>query len=227
MLFCCCCCSYFCTDITNGYFNWNSWQCLHLVSECQTSEWLPRPGPGWLVCSEACLNQLAAWMARLILTGIHRNPWQYFFFFNEISLFVGITDKGRRIPSLSQTHDCAFVLFLTITHSALPGKIHSFPLQLQLNVSIILKIIMLPKRMNITGWMLLQFSCCFWHNNNLRKTRFKTPVFGSSTDSYVWLWWSYSQHCYSIMLGLLKMLQRLHKRVISFYCIQVQAKMNK
>lgn len=151
MLFCCCC-SYFCTDITNGYFNWNSWQCLHLVLECHTSEWLPRPGPGWLVCSEACLNQLAAWIARLILTSIHWNPWQYFFFFNEISLFVGITDKGRRIPSLSQTHDCAFVLFPSITHSWAPFLV-KFILSLynfswifwNLNVFIILKIIMLPK----------------------------------------------------------------------------------
>lgn len=70
---------FFCTDITNGYFNWNFWHCLHLVLEWQTSEWLARPGPGWLVCSEACLNQLAAWIARLILTGIHWNPLQFFF----------------------------------------------------------------------------------------------------------------------------------------------------
>lgn len=72
-----------CTDITNGYFNWNFWHCLHLVLEWQTSEWLARPGLGWLVCSEACLNQLAAWIACLILTGIHWNPCllSFFFFF--------------------------------------------------------------------------------------------------------------------------------------------------
>lgn len=35
-----------CTDITNGYFNWNFWHCLHLVLEWQTSEWLARPGLG-------------------------------------------------------------------------------------------------------------------------------------------------------------------------------------
>lgn len=37
---------FFCTDITNGYFNWNFWHCLHLVLEWQTSEWLARPGLG-------------------------------------------------------------------------------------------------------------------------------------------------------------------------------------
>lgn len=36
----------FCADITNGYFNWNFWHCLHLVLEWQTSEWLVSPGPG-------------------------------------------------------------------------------------------------------------------------------------------------------------------------------------
>lgn len=40
-------CSFFYgTDITNGYFNWNFWHCLHLVLERQTSEWLLRPGAG-------------------------------------------------------------------------------------------------------------------------------------------------------------------------------------
>lgn len=34
----------FCTDITNGYFNWNFWHCLHLVLKWQTSEWLAMPG---------------------------------------------------------------------------------------------------------------------------------------------------------------------------------------
>lgn len=77
---------FFCTDITNGYFNWNFWHCLHLVLEWQTSEWLARPGPGWLVCSEAYLNQLAAWIACLILTGIHWNPWQCFFLNKILSL---------------------------------------------------------------------------------------------------------------------------------------------
>lgn len=80
-----------CTDITNGYFNWNFWHCLHLVLEWQTSEWLARPGLGWLVCSEACLNQLAAWIACLILTGIHWNPCllSFFFFFLKQDPFFG------------------------------------------------------------------------------------------------------------------------------------------
>lgn len=69
---------FFCTDITNGYFNWNFWRCLHLALEWQMSEWLARPGLGWLVCSEACLNQLAAWIACLILAGIQWNPWHFF-----------------------------------------------------------------------------------------------------------------------------------------------------
>lgn len=93
---------FFCTDITNGYFNWNFWHCLHLVLEWQTSEWLARPGLGWLVCSEACLNQLAAWIARLILTGIHWNPWHFFFFFKQDSFFgekVWNNQQGRENTS--------------------------------------------------------------------------------------------------------------------------------
>jgi len=89
---------FFCTDITNGYFNWNFWHCLHLVLEWQTSECLVRPGLGWLVCSEACLNQLAAWIARLILTGIHCTLF-FFFFLNNISFFFGITNKGQENTS--------------------------------------------------------------------------------------------------------------------------------
>lgn len=46
----------------------------------QVSGW-----PGWLVCSEAWLNQLAAWIARLILTGIHGNPLQFFFLYKILS----------------------------------------------------------------------------------------------------------------------------------------------
>lgn len=87
---------FFCTDITNGYFNWNFWHCLHLVSEWQTSEWLARPGLGWLVCSEACLNQLAAWIACLILTGFHWNPWLFFFLWASSLEKCGITNKGER-----------------------------------------------------------------------------------------------------------------------------------
>ena len=36
----------YCTGITNGYFNWNFWHCLHLALEEQTSEWLAKQGPG-------------------------------------------------------------------------------------------------------------------------------------------------------------------------------------
>lgn len=148
----------FCTDITNGYFNWNFWHCLHLASEWQTSEWLARPGPGWLVCSEVCLNQLAAWIAHLILTGIHWNPWQFFLktrFFLSLEK-AGITNKGQRMPPASLKHDFAFVLmvqftcfyanslfwcfcnvkikWLTNVVAASQSWIHSFPVQLYVEV---------------------------------------------------------------------------------------------
>lgn len=148
----------FCTDITNGYFNWNFWHCLHLASEWQTSEWLARPGPGWLVCSEVCLNQLAAWIAHLILTGIHWNPWQFFLktrFFLSLEK-AGITNKGQRMPPASLKHDFAFVLmvqftcfyanslfwcfcnvkikWLTNVVAVSQSWIHSFPVQLYVEV---------------------------------------------------------------------------------------------
>lgn len=61
----------------------------------QVSGWRG-PGPGWLVCSEACLNQLAAWIDRLILTSIHWNPWQVFlFFFFKLDSFFGKRETER------------------------------------------------------------------------------------------------------------------------------------
>lgn len=97
---------FFCTDITNGYFNWNFWHCLHLVLEWQTSECLVRPGPGWLVCSEACLNQLAAWIARLILTGIHCTF--FFFFFKQHFFFLWNNQQGTREYLLLPWHMTSF-----------------------------------------------------------------------------------------------------------------------
>lgn len=77
----------------------------------QVSGW-----PGWLVCSEAWLNQLAAWIARLILTGIHGNPLQFFFYTRFfLRIRSGITNKGERIPSPSLKHDFLFVLPVQFT----------------------------------------------------------------------------------------------------------------
>lgn len=61
------------TDILIGTFGTVSILCWkdRQVSGCWGR------GPGWLVCSEACLNQLAAWIARLSLTGIHWDPWHF------------------------------------------------------------------------------------------------------------------------------------------------------
>lgn len=96
----------FCTDITNGYFNWNFWHCLHLVLKWQTSEWLAMPGLRWLVCSEVCLNQLAAWIARLIPSGIPWNPWHFSSLWKKSSTKRGL----KKIPPAFWKRGFAFVL---------------------------------------------------------------------------------------------------------------------